>query len=190
MIRPWVAIQRSPSAGSGRRRRFLLDLAAALNRNGLRPHIYSSRESLTSRLSDPDRRAALVGVVAAGGDGTLADVANRFPGIPVCPFPLGTENLLARYLGIPLDGESVARTIAAGHRRRVDIGLAGIAIAGVSSVTDGDLNIKSTSEISTAEMFASPWARSNGSSFNCALATFTSNWGVVSSVFPAAIAAS
>lgn len=125
MIRPWVAIQRNPSSGSGRRRRFLLELAAALNRNGLRPHIYSSRESLTSRLNDPARRAALVGVVAAGGDGTLADVVNRFPGIPVCPFPLGTENLLARYLGIPLDGEYVARTIAAGHRRRVDIGLAG-----------------------------------------------------------------
>lgn len=125
MIRPWVAIQRNPSSGSGRRRRFLLELAAALNRNGLRPHLFSRRETLACRLQDPDRRAALAGVIAAGGDGTLADVANRHPGIPVCPFPLGTENLLAKYLRIPLDGDFVARMIAAGHRRRVDVGLVG-----------------------------------------------------------------
>ncbi len=125
MIRPWVAIQRNPRSGSGKRRRFLFDLAAALKRHGLRPHIFSRREFLAERLSDPERRASLVGIVAAGGDGTLADVANRFPGVPACPFPLGTENLLAKYLGIPLDGRAAARIIAAGNVRRFDIGLAG-----------------------------------------------------------------
>ena len=125
MIRPWVAIQRNPASGSGQRRRYLFDLASALKRHDLRPHIFSRRETLAERLSDPERRAALVGIVAAGGDGTLADVANRFPGVPACPFPLGTENLLAKYLGIPLNGEGTARIIAARHRRRFDVGLAG-----------------------------------------------------------------
>jgi diacylglycerol kinase family enzyme len=125
VIRPWVAIQRNPRSGSGQGRRFLLDLAAALKRHDLRPHIFSRRESLAERLQDPERRAALVGIVAAGGDGTLADVANRFPGVPACPFPLGTENLLAKYLGVPLDGEASARILAAGNLRRFDVGLAG-----------------------------------------------------------------
>ncbi len=125
MIRPWVAIQRNPSSGSGQRRRYLLDLVAALKRHDLRPHIFSRRAALAERLEDPERRAALVGIVAAGGDGTLTDVANRFPGVPACPFPLGTENLLAKYLGVPLDGEIAAGIIAAGHRRRFDVGLAG-----------------------------------------------------------------
>lgn len=125
MIRPWVAIQRNPRSGSGKQRRFLFDLASTLKRHDLRPHIFSRRELLAERLSDPERRAALVGIVAAGGDGTLADVANRFAGIPACPFPLGTENLLAKYLGIPLDGEATARIIAAGNLRRFDMGQAG-----------------------------------------------------------------
>ena len=125
MIRPWVAIQRNPRSGSGKRRRFLLDLASALKRHDLRPHIFSRREILAERLKDPERRSALVGIVAAGGDGTLTDVANRFPGVPACPFPLGTENLLAKYLGIPLDGEAAARIIAAGKIRKFDVGQAG-----------------------------------------------------------------
>ena len=125
MIRPWVAIQRNPRSGSGKRRRFLFDLASALKRHNLRPHIFSRREIVAERLNDPERRAALVGIVAAGGDGTLTDVANRFPGVPACPFPLGTENLLAKYLGIPLDGEAAARIIAAGNVRKFDVGQAG-----------------------------------------------------------------
>jgi diacylglycerol kinase (ATP) len=125
VIRPWVAIQRNPRSGSGKRRRALFDLASALKRHDLRPHIYSRRESLAARIKDPERKAALVAIVAAGGDGTIADIANRYPGVPACPFPLGTENLLAKYLGIPLDGEAAARIIAAGNRRRFDLGLAG-----------------------------------------------------------------
>ena len=125
MIRPWVAIQRNPRSGSGKRRRFLFDLASALKRHDLRPHIFSQREILAERLKDPERRAALVAIVAAGGDGTLTDVANRFPGVPACPFPLGTENLLAKYLEIPLNGEAAARIIAAGNVRKFDVGQAG-----------------------------------------------------------------
>lgn len=125
MIRPWVAIQRNPRSGSGKRRRFLVDLASALKRHDLRPHIFARREILAERLKDPERRAALVGIVAAGGDGTLADVANRFPGVPACPFPLGTENLLAKHLGIPLDGEAAARILAAGMLRKFDVGQVG-----------------------------------------------------------------
>lgn len=125
MSRPWVAIQRNPRSGSGKRKRRLIELARALRKHDIRPHIFSSREQLDERLCDPERREALVGIVAAGGDGTIGDVINRHSGIPICPFPLGTENVLSKYLGIPLDGDFVARVIASGNRKQFDLGLAG-----------------------------------------------------------------
>ncbi len=73
----------------------------------------------------PQHRADLECLVAAGGDGTVGDVINRFPGVPVAILPLGTENLLARYLKVPATGAGVAQLIAAGARRRFDLGLLG-----------------------------------------------------------------
>jgi len=61
--------------------------------------------------------------VAAGGDGTVGDVINRFSGIPLAILPLGTENLFARYLGIPRCGKKVADMIAVGQTRRFDLGV-------------------------------------------------------------------
>ena len=48
----------------------------------------------------------------------------RYPGVPLAIFPLGTENLFARYLGIPRSGQAVADIIAAGRIRQIDLGLA------------------------------------------------------------------
>jgi diacylglycerol kinase family enzyme len=60
-------------------------------------------------------------VVAAGGDGTVDDVINRFPGLPMTVCPLGTENLFAKYIGMQRDGRFVADAIAAGRTRRLDL---------------------------------------------------------------------
>lgn len=125
MSSPWVAIQRNPRSGSGRRRRHLLDLIDILKRKGLRPRLFSNRERLADRLQDQAARESLVCIVAAGGDGTISDVINRYQDIPVCPFPLGTENLLCRHFGIRPDGEQVAEIISNGKRIRMDVGLVG-----------------------------------------------------------------
>src|SRR5262249_48722404 len=71
----------------------------------------------------PDGREGLVCLVAAGGDGTVGDLINRFPGVPLTILPLGTENLLARHLGIPCNGRFVAELIAEGITRVIDLGL-------------------------------------------------------------------
>ncbi len=125
MSKRWVAIQRNPRSGSGQRRALLLELIACLRGHGLRPRIFSRRERLQEYLTNPDRRASLVCIVAAGGDGTAGDVINRYPGVPVAVLPLGTENLLARYLGIKRSGRFVADMIAAGRTRHIDLGVAG-----------------------------------------------------------------
>ena len=64
-------------------------------------------------------------IVAAGGDGTIAEVVNRTaPGVPIATLPLGTENLLARHYGIACDVAAVANTIARGHVVDLDVGQA------------------------------------------------------------------
>lgn len=125
MTDPWVAIQRNPRSGSGRRSEHLRELIAALKRRGLRPRLFRNRERMQQMVTDPERRSRLVCIVAAGGDGTIGDVINRCPGLPVCPFPLGTENVLCRYLGMPLCGETAAELIATGQPRRLDLGSSG-----------------------------------------------------------------
>ena len=87
----------------------------------MRLQLFSQRERLNKCLDDPQRRENLACVVAAGGDGTVGDVINRFPGLRVAILPLGTENLLARYLRIPHSGQAVAEIIAAAWTRRLDL---------------------------------------------------------------------
>ena len=77
---------------------------------------------MAQRLDRPGGRDGLRGLVAAGGDGTVADLVNRFPDVPLAILPLGTENLLARHVGIACDGRLVAEMIARGETRRIDLG--------------------------------------------------------------------
>lgn len=122
MNRPWVAIQRNRTSGTGTRRGVLLELLRELKRRGIAPRLFASRERMQAKLADPKVREHLVCVVAAGGDGTVGDVINRYPGLPLATLPLGTENLLAKYLGIEPSGAQVAELIANGQRRKLDLG--------------------------------------------------------------------
>ncbi len=65
-----------------------------------------------------------VTLVIGGGDGTIgaAAGATAASGITLGVLPLGTFNHFAKDLGLPLDLAGAVATIAAGHRRRVDLG--------------------------------------------------------------------
>ena len=121
----WVAIQANPKAGAGTQREQVGLLVDSLHKQGLRPLLFKNRDRLSRILTNPELKSRLRCIVAAGGDGTVGDVLNRYPGCPLTILPLGTENLLARYLGIPGCGRSVGEIIAAGHVRTVDLATIG-----------------------------------------------------------------
>lgn len=67
-------------------------------------------------------------VVAGGGDGTVQEVSNGLVRHPdglsraaLGVLPLGTVNVLARVLDIPLDFEAAWRVIQRGHTRAIDL---------------------------------------------------------------------
>lgn len=66
-------------------------------------------------------------VVAAGGDGTLRTVADGLvgTGMPLGLLPMGTENVLARSVGVPLDLEGACRHLVRCPVRTMDAGLIG-----------------------------------------------------------------
>lgn len=63
-------------------------------------------------------------IVAGGGDGTVSAVAAALAGgdIALGVLPLGTLNHFAKDLGLPLALDAAVRQIAAGQRKRVDVG--------------------------------------------------------------------
>jgi diacylglycerol kinase family enzyme len=62
-------------------------------------------------------------VITAGGDGTVRIVADRLAetGIPMAVVPLGTGNLLARNLDIPLSEAEAVEVAFGDHTRNIDL---------------------------------------------------------------------
>lgn len=82
--------------------------------------MFSSRPKLDRYLTEKPAERILRCIVAAGGDGTVADLVNRQPGVPIAVLPLGTENLLAKYLGLRRCGRKLAQLIQRGHVKVFD----------------------------------------------------------------------
>jgi diacylglycerol kinase family enzyme len=97
-----------------------------MERRGLEARVIWDSGERSAMLRDAQRLRSCRCVVAAGGDGTVADVINELPaGIPLAALPAGNENLFARQFGFPVRGERLARAILAGRVRRIDLGRAG-----------------------------------------------------------------
>lgn len=85
---------------------------------------------LETTVQDPGRAMARVAlesrvdlVLAAGGDGTVRAVCGELTGthVAVGVIPVGTGNLLARNLGLPLDHEDAIEIALTGYDRAIDI---------------------------------------------------------------------
>jgi diacylglycerol kinase family enzyme len=111
-----VIIVASPKAGSGARREQLPILAKALERRGIQVTQTSSIDKMKQLLANgPSQQTLPFGsvVVPAGGDGTLALVADHVD-----------PNLLARYFGYQASATCMVDAICQGNSYRIDAGRA------------------------------------------------------------------
>ena len=119
----WVGVVANPNSGMGKGLRLVERLARALRRVGFSDQVAwtpEQRAALVSRSAGDPRCRCLV---AVGGDGTVADLLNEQPSVPLTVLPAGTENLAAHHFGLSRDPDELAKTIAGEIPVRVDVGL-------------------------------------------------------------------
>lgn len=116
----------NPTAGR-RRAALLWRVLDVLVANGVRLELAeTSCPGDAERLTREAVRAGAPMVVAAGGDGTIAEVANGLmdSGARLGVIPLGTANVLAHELSLPFAPGAVAAALAFGRTRPLWPGLA------------------------------------------------------------------
>lgn len=122
-----VVISMNPKSGAMDRRTIVDQLAQQLSLHGLQVRVLTDIEAVKRDVAELSQgnECELLAVVAAGGDGTVALLANCLPPLtPLAILPLGTENLLAKYLNLTCDPKRVASSIVNGRTIRLDAGKA------------------------------------------------------------------
>ena len=120
-----ILIAANPTAGARAIDSPIDRLAAAITNAGFEPTRHHDLGQFAVDAAAARESDQLHAVIAAGGDGTASAVANRIaPDVPLLVFPLGTENLLARYLGIRADPAQACDILRTGDKLQMDAGLA------------------------------------------------------------------
>jgi diacylglycerol kinase (ATP) len=126
MVPPPMVIVFNPVAGR-RRAALLWRVLDVLAANGIRLDLAETHRAGHAEVLARDAvRGGAPMVVAAGGDGTIAEVANGLmgSGARLGVIPLGTANVLAHELGLPFAPRAVAAALAFGRTRLLWPGVA------------------------------------------------------------------
>ncbi len=111
--------------GAGQRQREIRELLSSL---GMNPTVTRTlKPGHGAELAAQASQEGAPLVIAAGGDGTIHEVAQGIVGTETALgiLPLGSGNDYIRVLGIPKDLVGAGKVLARGRTRQVDIGLAG-----------------------------------------------------------------
>ena len=124
----WTACGRNSCTSFARRRRHerLQAVLTELGKRGLRPRLEETRARGDAvKMAQQAVRQGASLVVAAGGDGTIAEVAEGLRGskTQLGILPLGTANVLALELGLPRAPAALAETLIGGRIRWLRPGL-------------------------------------------------------------------
>lgn len=123
--KPAVIVSVNPKSGATSRAELIDDVQRKLTDAGFEPIILSNIEEVYAQSKRLRDSGELRAVVAAGGDGTVSLLANTLePGIPLAIFPLGTENLLAKYLDLTADPDRLVSLLQTGREKKLDAGRA------------------------------------------------------------------
>lgn len=100
------------------------DLVARLRAAGLDADTGDDPEATLAQKVEAAIESGAEVIVAAGGDGTITAVASALVGTDrtLALLPLGTANLLARDLGVPLDLDAAIAALATMAPKRIDVG--------------------------------------------------------------------
>lgn len=111
-----LLVIQNPTSGRGRRSKSrLARVVEALEQRGCTVVLRLTRAKGDAERLARDAEPEFDAVVAAGGDGTVNEVANGLAaGRPLALIPLGTANVLAHEIGLPRDPRLLAAAIAAG----------------------------------------------------------------------------
>ncbi len=120
---PGAVLIGNPNSGSAGDEGYLEGFAETLRAGGLPVRVLN-----TERPNHATELAAAAGdrlVIAAGGDGTVNEVINGLSeNATLGILPLGTANVLARELGLPLEPGAACEKILAGAASPIDVGVA------------------------------------------------------------------
>lgn len=120
-----ILIFTSPKAGTGAGHERVGALAKLLADKNFTVRVTALLDELRHRADPHTSPQVPAMVVAAGGDGTLALVAqNTPPATLLVPMPLGTENLVAKHYRITSELPAMMDVILNGVEMKIDAGLA------------------------------------------------------------------
>ncbi len=123
----------NPAAGRGAAARAGRAIRGVLDAAGVPHELVETRApGHAVELAEAAARAGWPAVVAAGGDGTVHEVANGLlrasegePTVPLGIVPVGSGNDFAKLVGAPADAAAATRRLLSGGTRRVDAGRVG-----------------------------------------------------------------
>ena len=116
----------NPIAGGGYALKILPEVLRILERNSYDVELFKTTMRGDAQKSAADPSDDCQVVVAMGGDGTVNEVVNGVldsgRGVSVGIIPIGTANVLARELSVPIDYEKSCSIIINGNTKRIDVG--------------------------------------------------------------------
>lgn len=117
-----IVIAANPKSGARSGLTSAQSLRTRLEQAGFHAELHTDLTTMAARVSELHAQKELRAVVAAGGDGTASVVIGRVPrDVPIALFPLGSENLLAKYFGIDGDLEATVARIQSGTTHALDL---------------------------------------------------------------------
>ena len=121
-----ILIIANPAAGINKEKRAVIENIASIikSRDGSVDITYSMKPGTGKKYSSMAAFEGYEAVYAAGGDGTVNDVASGLVGrdIPLGIIPFGTGNGFARGLNIPLDEKGFTEVLIRNKTIKIDVG--------------------------------------------------------------------
>jgi diacylglycerol kinase (ATP) len=117
-----IVISANPKSGTRSGLESAHALRARLENAGFLSELFTDIDAMAARSRQLKEAGSLRTVVAAGGDGTASLVLSLIPtGVPLMLYPLGSENLLARYFGIDLDLDRTVSMVERLESKKMDL---------------------------------------------------------------------